>query len=128
MEIGSSSSQGFFGSLKKLLDTGLALAQNRIELFALELQEEKLRLVEALLWAAAVVVLSVITLSLITLTIIVVFWDDARLAALLILTSAYLVATALAGLGLRQRILKRAAFAGSMSQLQKDRECLTAQP
>lgn len=44
---------GVWASLKRMLDTLLATVQIRVELFAVELQEEKCRLVEAMLCAAA---------------------------------------------------------------------------
>ena len=47
------SSPGLFGSLRRLLDTSLSAVQNRVELFALELREEKCRLIEILIWASA---------------------------------------------------------------------------
>jgi uncharacterized membrane protein YqjE len=41
---------GIFVSLRRILDGGLALAQKRVELFAVELREEKCRLLEAITW------------------------------------------------------------------------------
>ena len=41
--------------MRRILDTGLSTVQNRIELFALELQEEKSWLLSTLLWAAAMI-------------------------------------------------------------------------
>jgi uncharacterized membrane protein YqjE len=43
------------GSLRRIAETLLGTLQNRIELFAVELQEEKTWLIATLLWAAACV-------------------------------------------------------------------------
>ena len=84
MNEGPESKPGVWASLKRILDTLLATAQNRIELFAVELQEEKCRLVEAILCAAAVMAFGMMTLTLVTFTIVVFFWENGRLPALAI--------------------------------------------
>lgn len=43
---------GLFQSLKRLASTGLELVQVRLELLASELEQEKLRIFDALAWAA----------------------------------------------------------------------------
>src|SRR6266513_2935180 len=85
--------QGLFSSLKRLLDGSLATLQNRIELFAVELHEEKCRLIEVIILAAALVALATVTLALVTLTIVVLLWDNARVAALITLSVIYLGTT-----------------------------------
>jgi hypothetical protein len=54
MSAASDTQPGVWSSLKRILDTLLATAQNRIELIAVELQEEKCRLMEAPLCGVAV--------------------------------------------------------------------------
>lgn len=115
---------GVWASLKRVLDTVLATAQNRVELFAAELQEEKFRLVEAVLCAAALVAFGMMTLSLVTFTIVILFWENGRLAALVGLSVVYLIGTALAWRGLQSRLKKHSAFAGTIGELKKDRSCL----
>jgi uncharacterized membrane protein YqjE len=44
---------GIFASLRRILDGGLAITQKRVELFAVELREEKYRLIEAIILASA---------------------------------------------------------------------------
>ncbi len=116
-------SPGIFGSLRRLLDSLLATAQNRVELFALELQEEKCRLVELVLWVAAVAALGLMSLAMVTLTIVIVFWDNGRLAALITLSALYSLATAGAYREVRKRLRKQSRpFAGTVSELKKDQE------
>ena len=121
------STGGIFTSLCRLMDGGLALAQNRVELFAVELREEKCRLMEAILWASAVVAFGMMTLTLLTLLVVVLFWQEARIAALVILSLLYLLATFLAWRGLHSRLTKASTFSGTVGEIKKDRECLGTQ-
>lgn len=116
--------QGIWASLGRILDTLLATAQNRIELFAVELQEEKCRLVEAILCAAAVAAFGMMTLTLVTFTVVVAFWENGRLAALLGLSVLYLGATVWAWHALQTRLKDGTALSGTLDQLKKDRSCL----
>ena len=116
--------QGVWASLKRIIDTLLATAQNRLELFTVELQEEKCRLMEALLCAAAVAAFGMMTLALATFTVVTIFWENGRLAALAGLSVAYLVATALAWRALQKRLKSDSAFSGTLGELKKDRSCL----
>ena len=118
------SKPGVWASLKRILDTLLATAQNRVELFAVELQEEKCRLVEAILCAAAVAAFGMMTLTLVTFTVVILFWENGRLPALAGLSVLYLVGTALAWHALQSRLKARSAFAGTLDELKNDRACL----
>lgn len=115
---------GLWGSAKRLLDTLLAVAQNRMELFAVELQEEKCRLVEAMLWAAAVAAFGIMTLTVVTFAIVVRFWDSGRLTALVTLGILYLLGTAFAWRSLQKRLTSRPPFNDTIAELKKDRSCL----
>jgi uncharacterized membrane protein YqjE len=115
---------GVWASLKRILDTLLATAQNRVELFAVELQEEKCRLIEAILCTAAVAACGMMTLSLATFTIVVLFWEQGRLAVLGGLCALYLLGTVLAWRALQKRLKARSAFADTLGEIRKDRECL----
>lgn len=116
---------GVWASLQRILDTLLATAQNRIELLAVELQEEKCRLMEALLLALAVAVGGIMTLTLVTFLLVILFWENGRLLALGGLSVMYLAGTALAWRALQSRLKARSAFAGTIDELKKDRECLS---
>jgi uncharacterized membrane protein YqjE len=115
---------GILASVRGILDSGLSVAENRVELFAVELRQEKCRLVESLIWAVAVVSFAITSLTLLTLAIIILFWENARVAALLALAALYLLGTLLAWRGLRIRLDNTAAFSGTLGEIQKDRECL----
>ncbi len=122
----SESKSGIWASLKRILDALLATAQNRVELFAVESQEEKCRLVEAMLCAAAVAAFGITTLSLVTFTVVVLFWESGRLPALVGLSVLYFVGTGIAWRALHSRLKARPPFAGTVDEFKKDRACLRA--
>ncbi len=118
---------GVFASVRRILDGGLAIVQNRLELFAVELRQEKCRLVEVIIWAAAVSALGITTLTLLTLAVIIMFWEKARLAAVLGLGGLYLLGTLLAWRKLRAKLAESSAFSGTVEEIKKDRECLRSE-
>ena len=115
---------GLFQNLKRLADGGLALAQGRIELFSVELQIEKARLVEVLILAAMVVALGVMALTMITFTLVFLFWESARIPVLIVISLSYLGGTFFAWRALKARLDARSAFDGTLGEIKKDRACL----
>lgn len=115
---------GVWASLKRMLEALLATAQNRIELFTVELQEEKRRMVEALLWAAALAAFGMMTLSLVTFTIVVLCWDNGRMLALAVLIVLHFVGTVVAWQALQSRLNSKSAFTDTLAEIKKDRSCL----
>lgn len=119
------SSGGPGDSLRRILDSSLAILESRFELFATELQEEKLRLLEALLWALVGIVLGMLTLVMATATVVFLFWETSPLTALALGTLTYAAGTAWAFFALNNR-LKAAPrpFADTIAEFDKDREWL----
>ncbi len=112
-------------SLKGLADSGLATVQTRLELFAVELKEEKLRagsfLFETVLAALFVGFGIVFLLVFIT----VLLWESHRLLAFGLATAALLVAGV--RFASRDAIRLRSGsrlFASSLAELAQDREAL----
>src|SRR5262245_61554017 len=120
MSEASESGRGLRASFKRTLDTLLATAVNRAELFSLELQEEKYRVIQVILCAFSVAALGMMTLTLVTFTIVVLFWDTGRLAALIGFSVLYLVGTLFAWRMLQSHLKSRAAFPGTINELKKD--------
>jgi uncharacterized membrane protein YqjE len=116
------SSSGLFSSLRKLCDSVLAAAQNRVELFAVELREEKCRAVEILLWASGAMFLSMMALTTVTLTIIISYWETAKVPALIGVSVFYVATASVAFLGLRKRLKGPLPFDDTITELKKDRE------
>ena len=112
-------------SLKGLADSGLATVQTRLELFAVELKEEKLRagsfLFDCVLAALFVGFGVVFLLAFLT----VLFWDSHRLLALGIATTGLLLAGVWAGTRAAARLRAGSRpFASSLAEIAQDREAL----
>lgn len=118
---------GLLSPVTRLLKTLVNLVENRLELFLVEVQEERVRLVEALLLAVAGGVAALMTLILITLTVVVIFWDSHRVLVLVLFSLAYATATAVAFRKLRARLNRWQAFTASLHQIKKDRAWLEKQ-
>jgi uncharacterized membrane protein YqjE len=108
----------------KLLRDGV---ENRVELFLIEWQEERLRLFSALLLALSAALCALMTLVLATLTVVVIFWHTHRVLALALLTLAYAGAAAAAFAALRSRLRRWQAFSATLDQIKKDRACFDKQ-
>jgi len=118
---------GLLATGKRILRSVGDLAQNRMELFLVELKEERIRLFDALLLVAVCVVCGLMTLALLTLTIVVIFWDEHRVLVLVLLTLAYGGSASGAFWTLRNRLRHWQSFAATLEQIKKDRACLEKQ-
>jgi len=119
--------RGVFESLRRLCDAGLGLLQNRVELLAVEIQEEKVRLVRVLILAGAMVLLGNMAAVLGTATIVVLVDKSAQVPVLIALSVFYLLAALAAFLALRK--LLRAGpppLNDTVSELKKDRDWLNS--
>ena len=125
MEEGEPASSGFLAGFRRMAETVLRTLQNRVELFALELQEEKVWVFNALLWAAATVLFGAFALLLFTFTCIVLSSDALRPYVMVGFCLLYSALAAGFGLGLRKRIHDRPPpLHDTVSELKKDIACL----
>ena len=121
-------SPGVFSSVRRLCDLTVAAAYNRVELFSVELQEEKERLVRVLTLGAALVIVVNMAVIMVTLTVVYLAGEAARGPVLIGLTLLYLLAAVVGYFNLRKEL--RAAgrpFEDTLGEIKKDSECLTAQ-
>ena len=118
---------GLLSTITRMLKTLRDTVENRIELFIVEWQEERLRLFQSLLLALTGIVCALMALILITLTIVVVFWDTHRVLVLVLLTLAYVGGSAAALLTLRSRLRQWRAFSATLEQIKKDSACFEKQ-
>src|SRR5438876_11694169 len=95
---------GVFASLRRLCDTALATAYNRVELVAVEMQGEKERLIQVFILAAVVVFLGNMAVIMLTLTVIYLAGEGARTPLLIGLTLLYIAATIGAYFALRKKL------------------------
>jgi uncharacterized membrane protein YqjE len=116
---------GFFASLRQVLASSAELAEVRIKLFATELQEEKLRLLESLVWLAVSMLALGVALVLLSVFIVMLFGEQHRLAALGVLVALFLVAARVAwGAARAGRQAGGAPFEASLAELRRDRAAL----
>ncbi|HLP10025.1 MAG TPA: phage holin family protein [Opitutaceae bacterium] len=118
---------GILGALRELLSQALGSVRDRIELVSVELQQEKFRFIELLIWVFTVAVAGLLALLFASFTIVCVFWENGRLIALGALTLVYGVGFAAALLYLRRLIARQPRpFDGTIDELTADRECTRA--
>lgn len=116
---------GLFGSVKRLLSSGMSVVSTRLELLANEWEEERLRLARMLLFSMAALFFLATGMLLLIALVVMVFWDEHRIAAVGILSLICL----LAGGGmivLVNGLLTRGTklFSASLAELARDRELL----
>jgi len=114
---------GLLATGKRILRSVGDLVQSRLELFLLELKEERIRLLDALLLVAACGVCALMTLALFTFTLVVIFWEHRGLV-LVGLTLAYGGGAVASFWTLRNRLRVWQSFAATLDQIKKDRACL----
>src|SRR5947209_7110455 len=114
---------GVLPLLSKLARTGLGALQNRGELLLVELQQEKTRLIELLVWVAGLLFLAFMGLMLLTATIIFLFPEGLRLWAAAGFAVLYLAGAITAFFTIKS-LIKQAPFAETIEQVRKDGELL----
>lgn len=125
MDTSPPATAGILGSLRTFCDGILASGTQRLELLSVELQEEKLRLIQIFMWISAVVFTGMMAITFASLVLVYVFWESARLAVLGGLALFYVV-TFIAVIVAFRRYLARQPqpFAATISELGADRACI----
>jgi len=118
---------GLMGSIRQLLSTVTSIASTRLELLVNEVQEERLRLTQMLLFTLFALFCFGVGILLLTAFIVVLFWDDHRLAVLGALSALFFALGALTAMLLRSKAqAKPRLFSASLAELTKDRAQLSA--
>ena len=125
MEPAMPASGGILGSLRHLGDGLLACVQDRFELLAVEIQEEKFRLIQTIVWISAAVFSGIMAIAFASLTLVYLFWDGARLAVLGGLTLFYAAATVGVIAAFRRFIARQPRpFSATRQEIGEDRACI----
>lgn len=118
-------SSGFLDSLRHLGAGLLGAVHDRVELLAVELHEEKFRLIQIFVWISAAVFTGMMALTFASLTLVYLFWDGARLAVLGGLAGFYLVALGVILAAFRRYLSRQPRpLAATLQELQDDRTCI----
>ena len=116
---------GFLDSFRTLGDGLMASVQDRLELFSLELQEEKFRLIQIFFWISAALFTGMMTVMFASLTLVYLFWDSARLAVLGGLTLLYGGSLVAIVITLRRFLARQPKpFAATLEEIGEDRACI----
>ena len=98
---------GFMDSARRLRDGLGDMARDRFALAAVELQEEKYRLIQIFIWISAAIFTGMLMMIFASLAIVYYFWDSAPRAALVGLTLFYIAAVGFIGLGFRRLVARQ---------------------
>ena len=113
---------GLFVSLRRLLATVHEMAQVRLELLGTEVELEKRRLFDGLLWSAVALLVLGVGLVLLCGFVILLFWEGYRLAAVGVMALLFLAGGALLMREMRQRLRNPTGmFNASVAELKRDR-------
>lgn len=118
-------SGGWLESLRRIGESSLALARGRFELFSVEWQEEKLRLINLLFWFGLAVTIGAAGLLIGMAALALWLWETFRYAGLIGLALAALATAVGIAWGIRRKIQTGAQpFAQTVAEFRKDGECL----
>ncbi|HCW0870099.1 TPA: phage holin family protein [Pseudomonas aeruginosa] len=112
-------------SLRRFGAAFLGLLHGHVELFGIELQEQKANTLRLLLFAGLALVFALLLLVGLSLLVLIVFWDTNRLAAALGLCLFYVIGSLFCGWRLYQSINDESSpFSATLEELANDRERL----
>ena len=116
--------RGIVAALKRLLGTALDIAHNRLELLLVELHEERYHFFGALLLVGVVLVCGLMAALVFTGMFAIYCVQTDRVWLLGVLGTVYVGGGAAAYFRLRNRLKKWEPFAGTLSEIKKDKSCL----
>ncbi|MFZ4694335.1 MAG: phage holin family protein [Verrucomicrobiia bacterium] len=109
--------------LRRLLESATGFLSSKLELFSIEWQEEKRRIIELLVLASIALLFGVLALALLTFSIVAYFWETHRFLALFGVSGAYLLLAAVLLVRLQRKAsLSNKVFEATVEELKKDSE------
>ncbi|WP_166366605.1 phage holin family protein [Pseudomonas akapageensis] len=116
---------GTSSSTRRLGAAFLGLLHGHVELFGIELQEQKARTLSLLLFAGLALVFALLLIAALSGLVLIVLWDSYRLGGIIGLCVFYGLATLFCGLRLKAAIFDESSpFNATLEELAKDRERL----
>ncbi len=117
------------GPVRRLGASLLALGRIRLELLAIEVQEEKGRVASLLLWAVLTALLAGFGAVFVVLFVTVALWDTHRLAALGVAAALFIGLAVFGALRVRRLAANGSTlFQTSIAELRKDSDALRQAP
>ena len=103
----------------------LGMLHSHVELFGIELQEQKSRTVSLLLFAGLALVFALLALVALSGLILILLWDNYRMQGMIGLALFYVLAGLFCGMRLKAAIFDESSpFSGTLEELANDRERL----
>ncbi len=124
MEESSVSFKQLAATSKQFARRLLTIGENRLELLTVEVQEERERLLHALLLALGVAAFGLLASLTLTATIVVLLWAYSPVAVLIALTTLYAAACIWLCRQLTGLLRDWQTLSATLDQLRKDRACL----
>lgn len=116
---------GLLASIRRFVVSLLGLAQNRLELFAVEFQAERLRLLDRLFSLAIALAVGLIGLILGTVTLALFLWQTTGFLGLVGLAALFLVVSGVLLVRLRNQLRNAPLpFSETIAEFKKDCSCL----
>lgn len=112
-------------SVSRLAGTFIAILQTRLELIAIEVEEESLRFFSYFFFALAAMFCIGMAMLLGVLLIVVIYWDSHRVPVLVSLMAFFTFSSAAIALGIRQHYrMKPRMLSHTLTELSRDIERL----
>src|SRR5262245_4458141 len=116
---------GWTAATRRLASNAVGAIENRVELFALELREEKNHAVGVLIWVCTAVLCGLMALVAITATVILFVPEEKRAYAAGAFALLYLILAVVAYLRARARMSHESPpFSATIEEFRKDQEWL----
>ena len=120
---------GLMESLKRMAGTMLAIIQTRLDLLSCEMEEERLRIGQMLLYSSVALFFFGLSIMLLTVFVVVVFWESYRLPVLGGLAALFFFAGLFTWIILRRLAEEKSKlFSTSLAELADDRDLLEPLP
>jgi uncharacterized membrane protein YqjE len=109
---------------KRIVQRVFVIFENRLQLLMVEAQEERERVLQAILLALSAAVFGLLAGVTLTVVITIALWEHSPVIALLVLGGLYIIA-AVVFYGRLVRLQRDwQTLPGTLEQLKKDRECM----
>lgn len=116
-------------SVRDLAAGGMLVARQRLELAALDVEDELRHLARAIAGMLAVAFFIALTLAAVGAAVVIAFWDGARLAAVIGVACAYLIGAVLTWQRLVRTLAAKPPFMdATITELRKDGEEIAGRP
>ena len=120
-------SPGLLDSARRVLVSLIEIGHTRLELASTEVEEERLRIAELLLYATVALFFLGVGLVLASLLVVLLFWDTHRELVLAGLSGLFLLVGAVLSITWRHKARhKPKLLATTVAELQRDRDALRA--